>query len=134
MSALGQKQTFAVRNAMSALPLKADIRRCKRNVSYGPTADIRRSLTIHRDNKFNWIIECDPGWNDCATSLQVTPLQRAVDAVEDEDNALLRSFDPHFHEALEEGCAVEIEDAGKGLNAERPCIKPLYPVPERLFP
>ena len=26
MSALGQKQTFAMQNAMSALPLKADIR------------------------------------------------------------------------------------------------------------
>jgi hypothetical protein len=81
MSALGQKQTFAVQKAMSALPLKADIRRCKRNVSYGPTADIRRSLTVHGDNKFNWIIECDPRWDDYATDLQVTPLQRTVDAV-----------------------------------------------------
>jgi len=43
----------------------------------------------HRDNKFGWIFECDPGWDGCATGLQVTPLQRAVDAVEDENNALL---------------------------------------------
>jgi hypothetical protein len=28
MSALGQKQTFAVQNGMSALPPKADIARC----------------------------------------------------------------------------------------------------------
>src|SRR5262249_59650915 len=39
-----------------------------------------RSLTVHRDNEFNWIIECDPGWDDCTTGLQVTPLQRTVDA------------------------------------------------------
>src|SRR5215475_7086437 len=100
----------------------------------GISAHGGRSLTVHRDNEFNWIIECDPGWDDCTTGLQVTPLQRAVDAVEDQDNALFRSFDSHFQEALEEGCAVEVEDAGKGLNAERPRIKPLYPVPERLFP
>jgi hypothetical protein len=32
MSALGQKQTFAVQNVMSALPPKADIERLGRNV------------------------------------------------------------------------------------------------------
>ena len=48
-----------------------------------------RSLTIHRDNKFGWIIECDPGWDDCATGLQITPLERAMDAVENENDALL---------------------------------------------
>jgi hypothetical protein len=32
MSALGQKQTFAVQNVMSALPPKADIRQCERYV------------------------------------------------------------------------------------------------------
>src|SRR6266403_1983054 len=89
---------------------------------------LSRSLTIHRDYEFNWIIGFHTEWDDCATGLQVTPLQRTVDAVEDEDHALLRSLDPHFHEALEEGCAVEIEDAGKSLNAEGPRIKPPYPV------
>src|SRR5207247_6809622 len=67
-----------------------------------------------------WVIGFHTEWDDCATGLQVTPLQRTVDAVEDEDHALLRSLDPHFHEALEEGCAVEIEDAGKRLNADAP--------------
>ena len=41
---------------------------------------------VHRDNKFSWIIKCGPGWDDRATGLQVTPLQRTVDAVEDEDH------------------------------------------------
>jgi hypothetical protein len=39
-------------------------------------------MTIHRDNEFNWIIGFHTEWNDCATGLQVTPLQRTVDAVE----------------------------------------------------
>jgi hypothetical protein len=41
MSALGQKQTFAMQKVMSASPPKADI--CGRNeggVRYGPKADI----------------------------------------------------------------------------------------------
>jgi hypothetical protein len=40
MSALGQKQTFAVQNVMSALPPKADILRCRSDLRYGPEADI----------------------------------------------------------------------------------------------
>ena len=42
MSALGQKQTFGPRNAMSALPLKADIRYRDRHVRFVPKADILR--------------------------------------------------------------------------------------------
>jgi hypothetical protein len=38
MSALGQKQTFAVQNRMSALPPKADMCGATRDVRYGPTA------------------------------------------------------------------------------------------------
>ena len=41
MSALGQKQTYAVQNVMSALPPKADIRSALADVRFGPTADIR---------------------------------------------------------------------------------------------
>ena len=44
MSALGQKQTFALRNAMSALPLKADMCGANRNVRFVPKADIAVSL------------------------------------------------------------------------------------------
>jgi hypothetical protein len=40
MSALGQKQTFAVQNRMSALPPIADMCGAKRDVRYGPIADI----------------------------------------------------------------------------------------------
>src|SRR6266478_8630070 len=109
----------------------ADVNQSSRRVRKVPIIDTKASLTIHGDNEFNWIIGFRTEWDDCATGLQVTPLQRTVDAIEDEDDALLRSLDPHFHEALEEGCAVEIEDAGKSLNAEGPGIKPPYPVPER---
>jgi hypothetical protein len=40
MSALGQKQTYAVQNVMSALPPKADIPRGEYHVRFGPKADI----------------------------------------------------------------------------------------------
>ena len=51
MSALGQKQTFAVQQVMSALPLlataKADVCGANRQVCFGPTADISESLFNH---------------------------------------------------------------------------------------
>jgi hypothetical protein len=37
---LGQKQTFAVQNVMSALPPKADMCGAKRDVRFVPEADI----------------------------------------------------------------------------------------------
>ena len=40
MSALGQKRTFAVQNAMSALPPIADMCGATRDVRYVPIADI----------------------------------------------------------------------------------------------
>jgi hypothetical protein len=40
MSALGQKQTYAVRNAMPALPPIADLCGALDHVCFGPTADI----------------------------------------------------------------------------------------------
>jgi hypothetical protein len=40
MSALGHKRTCRAEIAMSALPLKADIRRRHRDVSFGPNCDI----------------------------------------------------------------------------------------------
>jgi len=42
MSALGHKQTYALQNAMSALPPNAT----QGNVRYGPTADIRIMLAV----------------------------------------------------------------------------------------
>ena len=46
MSALGQKQTFAVQKAMSALPPIADIVRCDANVCFVPIADMA-TLRLH---------------------------------------------------------------------------------------
>jgi hypothetical protein len=48
MSALGQKRTFRIALAMSALPPKADIHCDGRNVRFGPEADIpiRDSSTV----------------------------------------------------------------------------------------
>jgi hypothetical protein len=43
MSALGQKQTFAAQNAMSALPPKADICGATRDVRFVPKADMAPS-------------------------------------------------------------------------------------------
>ena len=40
MSALGQKQTYAVQKGMSALPSKADMCDAKPNVCFVPIADI----------------------------------------------------------------------------------------------
>jgi hypothetical protein len=40
MSALGHKRTFALRNAMSALPPKADMCGATRDVRFVPKADI----------------------------------------------------------------------------------------------
>src|SRR5262245_1539746 len=40
MSALGQKQTYAMQNGMSALPPKADMCGALAHVPYGPIADI----------------------------------------------------------------------------------------------
>ena len=40
MSALGQKQTFAVQKGMSALPPKADMCGAKGNVRFVPRADM----------------------------------------------------------------------------------------------
>src|SRR6476661_912840 len=45
MSALGQKQTFAVQKGMSALPPKADMCDATRDVRFVPKADIEPSLT-----------------------------------------------------------------------------------------
>ena len=39
MSALGQKQTFAMQNIMSALPPKADMCSARRHVRFVPIAD-----------------------------------------------------------------------------------------------
>jgi hypothetical protein len=40
MSALGQKQTFALQKVMSALPPKADMCGATRDVRFGPIADM----------------------------------------------------------------------------------------------
>ena len=44
MSALGQKQAFAVENAMSALPPKADMCGALAHVCFVPIADMREMI------------------------------------------------------------------------------------------
>ena len=46
MSALGQKQTCAVQNVMSALPPTADMCIALAHVRFVPTADIRQTYSI----------------------------------------------------------------------------------------
>ena len=46
MSALGQKQTCAAQNVMSALPPKADMCGATRDVRFVPIADIRHAARI----------------------------------------------------------------------------------------
>src|SRR4029077_18877899 len=89
---------------------------------------------IHRYDEFNRIVDRRARWQHDAAGLQVAPMQGATDAVEDEHHPPLGSFHTHFHEALEEGRAVEIEDPGQGLHIEWPGFEPLNPVPERLLP
>src|SRR5262249_21445185 len=48
MSALGQKQTFAPQNVMSALPPKADMCGATRDVRFGPIADIAGTMRSPR--------------------------------------------------------------------------------------
>jgi hypothetical protein len=57
MSALGQKQTFAVQKGMSALPPKADIGCEAQNVRYGPRAD-----SCSATNLVNSAGECAIAW------------------------------------------------------------------------
>jgi hypothetical protein len=44
MSALGQKQTFALQQVVSALPPKADIGAAQINVRFVPIADIYQDM------------------------------------------------------------------------------------------
>src|SRR5262249_28822488 len=48
MSALGQKQTFALHQPMSALPPRADMCGATRDVRFGPKADVGLRLQRHR--------------------------------------------------------------------------------------
>jgi hypothetical protein len=48
MSALGQKQTYAVQTVMSALPPKADMCGAIRDVRFGPIADILQIIRSSR--------------------------------------------------------------------------------------
>jgi hypothetical protein len=56
MSPLGQKQTFAPRNAMSAIPPKVDIGQYDRDVRLVPNADIMLICSLgesHRHGAFD---------------------------------------------------------------------------------
>jgi hypothetical protein len=53
MSALGQKQTYAVQNGMSALHPKADMCSALADVSFGPIADIATESTRRSELGYN---------------------------------------------------------------------------------
>ena len=77
-------------------------------------------VAIHRHQEFDRVVKRRSWRQDVATNLQVPPVQRASDAVEDKGDAPFRSFDADLHEALKEGRAVEIEDARERLNTDGP--------------
>src|SRR4029450_7176057 len=54
MSASGQKQTFAPRQVMSALPPKADMCGATRDVRFGPIADIRTATKWFFIRQLRW--------------------------------------------------------------------------------
>src|SRR5215204_733321 len=82
-------------------------------------------MKAHRGNEFDEVVFRRTGRYDFTPDLQVTPLHGTLGTVEDENHTLPRPLDTHFHEALEERRAVEVEDAGKCLDAERPSVKPV---------
>ena len=69
MSALGQKQTFALRNAMSALPPKADMCAAKSDVRFVPIADIGPVLAC-------------PLWRKAAPEVELIPVRPCVALLE----------------------------------------------------
>ena len=63
MSALGQKQTFAVQNGMSALPPKADMCSASAHVRFVPIADIvliRHFIGARQANGWSRFANCCP--------------------------------------------------------------------------
>src|SRR5262245_53242657 len=69
MSALGQKQTYAVQNGMSALPPKADMCGALAHVRFGPNSGLSRML-------FDQIVSASEerlrnGESECLGSLEI---------------------------------------------------------------
>ena len=63
MSALGQKQTFAAQNGMSALPPKADIRRGQLDVRFVPKAGIYGAIICPYGLALSNLCVIDRSWN-----------------------------------------------------------------------
>ena len=102
--------------------------------------DVRRchavtcSALIHWHREFDRIVLVRFWGKHGAARLQIAPVQRAIDAVEGENDASFRPFDPNLHETLEERGMIKIEQARQCLDAGRPALEPFDPLPERLFP
>ena len=112
MSALGQKQTCAVRQLMSALPLKADTCGATRDVRYGPIADIGPTSGEHSDawqdnpdlGELAWlrIIEVQRTWPTARNHARARPYRdwgncrRTGETVE-----LIPTVPHHFHLGIE---------------------------------
>ncbi len=90
------------------------------------------SVAIHRNQKFDRVIERRSWPQNVAIYLQVPPVQRASDAIEDKSHAPFRSLDAHLHEALKEGRVVKVEDWDRGGRWQPrwgPPAPPLEPAP-----
>jgi hypothetical protein len=67
------------------------------------------SHLLHRHNEFDRTVLVRFRGKHGAARLQITPVQRAIDAVEGENDASFRPFDPNLHETLEERGTIKIE-------------------------
>ena len=84
-------------------------------------------IIVHRHDEFHRIVKRGRGPHDRAASLQVLPAQRTIDAVEDKNHATFGSFDPHFHEALEERRVIKIVSTqGPSVSAQRWTRRPRH--------
>jgi hypothetical protein len=72
-------------------------------------------LTVHLNDEFDRIIGPGTCRKQGLTCLQILPTKWAIDAVQNEYDALFGSLDSDFHEALKKGRMVEIEHAGERL-------------------
>jgi len=71
-----------------------------------------RLFAVHLHREFDRIVGRHACGKRGTAGLQVSPVQWAVNPVENENHTPIRSLDPHLHKALEEGGTVEIKNAG----------------------
>src|SRR4030095_6717217 len=73
---------------------------------------------IHRHDEFDRFVGYGLGRAKRPSRLQILPSQRPVNSVQEDADAVGGRLDAHFHEALEERRAVEIEDGRQRFRLE----------------